>query len=100
MPEIIFAGGAGLLFVWLGVRLNAWDFPGKTKLQWLGRNSLLLLSLHTVEDHAFPWNSIADWLDQNSIAPFLVLLLARIALIFSGYCIVRQFQRMKKMKHE
>lgn len=98
LPEIVFAGGAGLLFVWLGVLLNAWEFPGKSKLQWLGRNTLLILAVHTVEDHAFPWNSIADWLDETSIAPFWTLLLARIALVFAGCCIVRQFQSIKKKR--
>lgn len=98
LPEIIFACGAGLLLVWLGVRLNAWEFPGKAQLQWLGRNTLILLSIHTVEDHGFPWNSIADWLDRTSIVPFPVLLLARVALVFSGYCIVRYFQSILKRK--
>lgn len=90
--DIIAAGAAGLLLTWAGVYASAYEFPMKGALQWLGRNSLYIVVLHTVEDHGIPWYSITEKLCGLGLSAGLtywLLIAAKIGIIAACY---RPFQ--------
>lgn len=88
LPDIIAAGAAGLALIWLGVRASAYAFPLKGALQWVGRNSLYIIVLHTVEDHGLPWYAAAEALQARGLSAGLTywaLIAAKAAVIAAGY---------------
>lgn len=86
--DIMAAGAAGLLLTWTGVHASAYEFPLKGGLQWLGRNSLYIIVLHTVEDHGLPWSFITMRLRGLGLSAGLtywVLIAAKMGIIAACY---------------
>lgn len=89
--DIVAAGASGLLLTWIGVYLSAYEFPLKGMLQWIGRNCLWLLVLHTIEYHGIPWKNISMVIRQIGVpraGTLLLIIIMKVVVIAFGYGLV------------
>lgn len=103
IPDIIAAGASGLLLVWIGVHVSAWEFPMKAAIQWVGRNSLWIMVLHTIEDHGIPWILLSEKMQQQGIDKLLILcflVAAKTVIIAAGYWLVSPFRKSVSIERE
>ena len=64
---------------------------------YIGKNSRDIICFHTIEFHAIPWYLLADFFN-NSILGFLVIIVARIAIILSLGLIVKYYKKIKRSR--
>ena len=96
--DVIAAGGAGLFLVLAAQELVSISRRLTLPFSWLGRNSLELLCIHTVEMHGIPWQALFDRLKLNSIAEFALALILKGIVIAAGYLLVRKLKKHLKAR--
>ena len=83
--DYIGAGCAGLLFLFIGIRLAQTEWKGLDWIRQLGMYSYWIFALHSIEMEALPWS---HWLQPLAAWPAAALLLEALAkiVLFTAGC--------------
>lgn len=80
----LFAGIIALVIIYVFIRWNYKRNILTKSIEFVGKNSLIFLCLHTVEQIAFPWSNYTSIISSSSLGifVFLVLRLCFIAILY------------------
>nr|WP_300304515.1 acyltransferase [uncultured Anaerostipes sp.] len=100
--ELICDGFMAFLVMWIGLRINRFQFPLKSCIGMIGRYSLWIMCLHTIEQQALPWYLLYERLGMlDNWMLYLISLALKTILIYIGYrFLIWNDQRKIKKKRE
>ena len=97
----IFLASTGAFFVIaVTVRASAYDWPLKSGISWLGRNSLVLICLECLFNHGLPWQEIFELLNLDTVGAIIFSYIAMISLISVSVFIISKLPKKKKSKNK
>lgn len=82
------------IMIYLGLSLNNLECTGINILRIIGKNSLYIFCIHTIELSVFPWYLVLP--EANSFTRCIVILILRFAIIF-GVCFALNFIKRKNI---
>lgn len=99
--DIAGAGCGAFLLVKATMLLNRYQNPFFDKLRRIGRYSLWIICIHTVESQCLPWYLYVDAFRQHPWPAFLILIVIRFFLIFAMYKVVHYCNKLliKRKRH-
>ena len=84
--ELIGNGCLAFLVMWIGLRVNRFSFPLKDSICMIGRYSLWIMCVHTIEQQALPWYLLYEKLPNMEVYwLYIISLVAKGFLIYIGY---------------
>ena len=92
----------GYALIYVTLLINAKEWKWTEWIMEIGRHSLWVLCIHSIEMSVFPWGVLWRFVDQESIAGILAHFLLRSVLILIGCIALRKIQGMLhkwKKKH-
>lgn len=91
--SILFSTVFSYIFIYLGLYLNQMDHIWINILRKIGRNSLYIFCIHTIELAAIPWYLVFP--DADPFIRCIVILTLRMIIIFGG-CFVLNYRKRKR----
>jgi len=90
-------GLMGIVFVYLFLHLNV--FRGKVSgtIRTIGRYSLYIMCIHTVDMIAIPWYKVSEFFATNQMLGFCVVYFVRLAIIFLAVFLVVNISKHSKL---
>ena len=102
--DLISNGCLAFLVMWIGLRINQFDFPLKNQISTIGRYSLWIMCLHTIEQQALPWYLLYERLtNMEDYWIYIMSLIMKTILIYIGYRFLiwnnqRKIQKKREMR--
>ena len=82
----------GYALIYVTLLINAKEWKWTEWIMEIGRHSLWVLCIHSIEMSVFPWNFLWQFADQESIAGILAHFILRSAVILVGCVALRRAQ--------
>ena len=98
--EIPLAGCTAYLLMYLAVAIDGIEGWVPDKLRTIGRYSLWILCVHTIEIKALPWYSILGLLPDNLLLDIIIMFAIRCVLIYIMFEIVMWFEKKKTAREK
>lgn len=100
LVDIIGAGCMGFIVIWISLRLDCLEFPLKNHVCMIGRYSLWIICIHTIENQGLPWYLFAERWPYDLFTGFILLVTVKGMIIYIAYRILRWYnlRRMKKKR--
>lgn len=98
--DIMGAGCIAFIYIWILLRLDCLEFPLKNQICMIGRYSLWIICIHTVENQGLPWYLFAERWTYDPFVGFVLAVLMKGTVIYVIYRILRwwNLQKMKKRR--
>lgn len=92
---------AGVLFIKLFLCFNKFNGRISNGIRYIGKYSLYILCIHTIEYLAFPWEKVVDIFENHKFIGVIVSFVGRAVFIAAGCFIVTKYiQITKKIKKQ
>ena len=81
------------------LRFNAYRGKITNTIRMIGRYSLYVMCVHSVEMIAIPWYKIAEQFENSKLVGFIIIYIIRLIIIFVGcFATIKILERIKKNK--
>ena len=101
--DLIDNGCLAFLVMWIGLRINQFNLPLKDNISMIGRYSLWIMCLHTIEQQGLPWYLFYEKMNLEGFWVYLFILVMKAILIYGGYRFLiwnnqRKIQKKREMR--
>lgn len=94
--DVIFSGVVGFLMLKVALKINQFSCGIISIVKKIGRYSLWIICLHTVESICFPWYLLADRSKINPLLGFCIAIIGKIIIILLGYILIDKTKSVLK----
>lgn len=96
IASVVLDGGIGVLAVWLFVRMDGAKGPVMDILRSVGRSSLLVVEIHTMEMIGLPWYLFAERMQNHPVIGCLMQYAIRVCIVWCGYQLITKLRAVAK----
>lgn len=96
IASVLLDGGIGTLAVWWFIHIDGIQGPVMDTLRRVGRNSLLIVEVHTMEMIGLPWYLFAERMQNHPIIGCLMQYAIRVCIVWCGYQLMTKARALTK----
>lgn len=100
--DIVGAGCLAFIVMWLALRMNQFQIPFKEAICMIGRYSLWIMCIHSIESQSIPWYVFVEKMENYCYIAFFIMLIMKGCFIYVIYrgLIWYNLQKVKKKRRE
>lgn len=96
--DIVGVACIAFLYMRVALRLNQYHLPFQNQIGLIGRYSIWIMCIHTVETQGLPWYLMVEKFGADSYGGFFIILLIKAVIIYCGYRVVLTINNRKIKK--